>query len=268
MEHYIKVEKNVSLFVNDIGRGTPILCIHGWPVNHKMYEYQMNEIPKKGFRFIGVDLRGFGKSSHPWEGYTYDRMADDIRKVVDALKLKKFILAGFSMGGAVAIRYMARHKSHRVSKLMLFGAAAPSFVQRPGYSYGKTREEVNVLIKSVQTNRPKALEDFGKLFFYKKVDPSFSLWFQSLEWEASSYGTIFSLEALRDEDLRKDFTSITVPTAIFHGVLDKICPFEFAKEMNKAIKGSTLVPFEKSGHGLFFDELEKFNRELFLFLRA
>ncbi len=55
MGHYVKTEEHVILFVEDIGHGRPIIFLHGWP-----FEYQMNELPKRGFRFIGVDLRGYG----------------------------------------------------------------------------------------------------------------------------------------------------------------------------------------------------------------
>ncbi len=117
MGHYIKTEEHVTLFVEDIGHGRPIIFLHGWPLNHKMFEYQMNELPKRGFRFIGVDLRGYGQSDRPWEGYDYDTMADDVKAVIYTLQLENAILAGFSMGGAIAIRYMARHEGADVDKL-------------------------------------------------------------------------------------------------------------------------------------------------------
>jgi non-heme chloroperoxidase len=78
-----------------------------------------------GFRCIAMGLRGFGNSSMPWNGYSYNQLADDVRAVVDTLGLKSFILVGFSIGGAIAIRYMARHAGVGVTKLALLAAAAP-----------------------------------------------------------------------------------------------------------------------------------------------
>lgn len=43
--YYISVKDNVKLFVEDVGHGHPILMIHGWPLNSKMFEYQMNILP-------------------------------------------------------------------------------------------------------------------------------------------------------------------------------------------------------------------------------
>jgi pimeloyl-ACP methyl ester carboxylesterase len=74
------------------------------------------------------------------------------------------------------------------------------------------------------------------------------------------------LESLRDEDLRGDMASIRVPTAIFHGEKDDICSIELAKLQNQGIANSKLIVFEESGHGMLFDEPEKFSEELTGFL--
>jgi non-heme chloroperoxidase len=90
MEHWIRVEPAVRIYVNDIypqGKN-PILFLHGWPANHKMFEYQYNALVPKGYRCIGMDMRGFGKSDKPTFGYGYDSLADDVRAVIDALRLR------------------------------------------------------------------------------------------------------------------------------------------------------------------------------------
>jgi non-heme chloroperoxidase len=84
--------------------------------------------------------------------------------------------------------------------------------------------------------------------------------------EASGHATAMCLISLRDEDLRQDLSKIYVPTGIFHGVQDKICSFVLAKVMHAEIRGFELIPFKYSGHGLFYCELEKFNRELVRFV--
>jgi non-heme chloroperoxidase len=267
MGHYIEVEKNVKLYVEDIGEGKPVVFIHGWPLNQKMFEYQYNQFPKEGYRCIGIDLRGYGKSDTPWENYSYDRIADDIQAVIDALKLEEITLIGFSVGGAISIRYMARHSNYKVAKLVLIGAAAPSFTQQDHNPYGIKKEEVNETLAATCVDRPNMITAFEKNFLAKKVSVPFGAWLHGLSVEASGVGTIKLLESLRDEDLSEDLPKIQTPTVIFHGVLDKICPFEFTKIMHEHIQNSKLIRFEQSGHGLLFDEQEKFNTELIGFLR-
>ena len=91
--YYVKVEPNVKVYVEDLnpeGKKT-IVFLHGWPGNHNLFEYQFNQLPKLGYRCIGIDQRGFGKSDKPYGGYDYDRLSDDVRCVVNALKLNDFI---------------------------------------------------------------------------------------------------------------------------------------------------------------------------------
>ena len=65
-----------------------------------MYQYQLNVLPEHGFRCI-MDIRGNGQSDKPWTGYTYDRLADDIAIVLEALQVENATLVGFSVGGAL-----------------------------------------------------------------------------------------------------------------------------------------------------------------------
>ncbi|UOQ95518.1 alpha/beta hydrolase [Halobacillus shinanisalinarum] len=262
MAHYIEVDKNVELFVQDIGEGQPIVFIHGWPVNHEMFEYQMNELPQKGYRFIGIDLRGFGKSDKPAFGYDYDTLAHDIKIIVEYLQLENFYLAGFSMGGPIAIRYAAKHANDQFARLILVGAAAPSFTQRDNYSYGMKIKEVDGLIEAIKEDRPAALKDFGGNFFHSDTSQALNQWFLDLGLRASAHGTIASAESLRDEDLRGELEEVKVPTLLMHGKKDQICDYEFSLQLKEGIRNSTLISFEESGHGLIYDEKEKFNTEL------
>ncbi|GAK11902.1 alpha/beta fold hydrolase [Geomicrobium sp. JCM 19039] len=266
MSHFIEVGEKTNVFVEDIGRGKPVVFLHGWPVNHKMFEHQMSVLPEKGFRFIGIDLRGYGNSDKPSHGYDYDTMADDVRKVIDQLKLEDAVLAGFSMGGAIAVRYMARHEGKGISKLALLGAAAPVFTERDDFAHGIPKDNVNGLIDGAYADRANMLVDFGSLFFGKDPSEAYNRWFHGLAMEAGPHATILSARTLRDADLRDDLSSIHVPTAILHGRNDEVCPFELAEILEHGIEKSTLIPFEESGHSLFHDEREKFNDELVRFI--
>src|SRR5688500_7607039 len=133
---FIEVEKNVKLHVTDLGEGKPVVLIHGRPLSDAMYEYQYSALVEKGFRVIGITLRGFGQSDKPYGKYNYDVFADDIKVVLDKLNIQNAILGGFSMGGATVIRYVAKYNAAHVSKLALFGAAAPVWTKRSDFPYG------------------------------------------------------------------------------------------------------------------------------------
>jgi non-heme chloroperoxidase len=267
-EEYVEVEKNVKLHVTDLGEGATVVLIHGWPLSDAMYEYQYQYLVQKGYRVVGISLRGFGKSDKPYGKYDYDVYADDIKVILDKFNIKDATLGGFSMGGAISIHYVAKYNAAHVSKLVLFGAAAPVWTKRDDYPFGFSKEDVNGLINLSLSNRPQLLENFGKIFGATETALPSGLgnWLGAINLEASPYATTQSLIALRETDLRSELSKIKIPTAIFHGVKDKICEFALAEQMQKGIKNSYIVRFENSGHGLFIEELEKFNTELAKFL--
>ncbi|MBN7811843.1 alpha/beta hydrolase [Algoriphagus sp. H41] len=261
---YIEVEKNVKLHLVDLGEGQSIVLIHGWPLNNAMYEYQYQYLVERGFRVIGISLRGFGKSDKPYGRYDFDVFSDDIKAVLEKLKIENAVLGGFSMGGAVALHYTIKYDGAHLSKLALFAAAAPSWLQRPGYPYGLTPEGAASFVELTKTDRPQVLDGFDKAFAATEggISKGMSEWLRAINLEASPYATTQSIQSLANLDLRSGLTKVEIPVAIFHGVQDKLCDFAFAEQLHEGIQNSYLVKFEKSGHALFIEEMEKFNLEL------
>jgi len=266
--YYINARANVKIYVEDLNpEGEKIiLFIHGWPGDHNLFEYQFDQLPKMGFRCIGVDTRGFGNSDKPWTGYDYNTLSDDIRAVIDALELDNITLAGHSTGGAIAIRYMARHKGHGVSKLVLIDAAAPSVIKRPNFPYGSDIEAIEQIIQGTYTDRPKMLRDFGDTFFFQHITQAFSDWFFQLGLKASGWATAAIANTWINEVLFSDLETINVPTLIIHGIHDKVVPFQLGQIQNESIKNSKLIPFYYSGHGSFYDQKDEFNEALVTFV--
>lgn len=264
---YVEVEPNVRLHVTDVGVGKVIVLIPGWPLSDEMYEYQYNDMINAGFRVIGITLRGFGKSDKPYGSYNYDKHALDIKRVLDKLDITNATLCGFSMGGAIAVRYVSLYGSARVVKLVLAGAATPSWTQWEDFPYNITKSEVDDLIALNNLDRPKLLSNFAKIFSATETSLSEGIgnWLTNINLSASSYATSKCLEALRDTDLRHDLLKIDIATLILHGRKDKICSFDLAEQTQNLIPKAQLVPFEKSGHSLFLEETKKFNAELIKF---
>jgi pimeloyl-ACP methyl ester carboxylesterase len=264
---YIEVEANLYLHVTDAGEGRPIVLLPGWPLSDEMYEYQYNDLVKNHFRVIGITLRGFGKSNKPYGAYNYDVHALDVKNVLSKLDVKDAVLCGFSMGGAIAIRFAAVDKGAHVSRLVLCGAAAPIWTQRKDFPYNLTKSAVDELIDLNYHDRPKLLSNFAKIFSATEtsLNDGIGFWLNGMGLSDSSHAMAECLVALRDTDLRDDLAKINIPTLIMHGKKDKICSFDLAGQMKAAIANSQLVVFEKSGHSLFLEETEKFNAELIRF---
>jgi len=264
---YIEVEPHVRLHITDAGKGRPIVLLPGWPLSDEMYEYQYNDLINNNFRVIGITLRGFGKSDKPYSLYDYDVHSLDIKKILSKLDISDAVLVGFSMGGAIAIRFASADNGAHVSKLVLCGAAAPIWTQRDDFPYNLPKSAVDDLIKLNYKDRPKLLSDFAKIFSATEtsLNEGISSWLNGICLSASSYATAQCLIALRDTDLRTDMKKITIPTMIMHGKKDKICSFDLAEQMKAGIMNSHIVAFENSGHSLFLEETEKFNAALIKF---
>ena len=267
MKKIIKGKNNAAIVVEDVGDGQPIVFLHGWLFDHQMFEYQYNYFLPRGYRVIGIDFRGFGESDLVIVDYGYDTFADDVKRVLEELHIKEAILVGFSMGGAVAARYMARHEGFGIKKLILISATAPQFAKKPAYLTGIKKAELTSMIEQIQINRPKMIQEFIKKLFHEKIYVSYKDWLTGLALKASSYGMILSAIALRDEDVREDLEKITVSTLICHGKKDTICSYEVVEEMAQLISKTVVVPFRKSGHAIFYDETEKLNRTMLMFIQ-
>ncbi|MGZ4946206.1 MAG: alpha/beta fold hydrolase, partial [Halobacteriota archaeon] len=119
-----------KIYVHREGRDgdIPILLVHGIVLTHDMWRYQVSYLTENGYQLIAPDLRGFGDShaDNPEDpaNYTYEVWADDLRAVINHFQLQHIILAGYSMGGAVVLRYMLG--SHEpVDKLVLVSTTGP-----------------------------------------------------------------------------------------------------------------------------------------------
>lgn len=269
MGYYVYVN-NVNIYVEDLNPESkkPILFLHGWPGNHNLFEYQFNKLPELGYRCIGIDTRGFGKSDKPYHGYDYNTLADDVRGVVEALGLRDFTLVGHSTGGAIAVRYMGRHNGYGVNKLVLVSAAAPSLIKRPDFPYGIDEETVLQMIEETYNDRPQMLRNFGARFFFQHTSQAFSDWFFQLGLQAAGWATAAIAKTWINEVLFDDMEAINVPTLIIHGTHDKVVPFQIGEVQHWMIKNSSLEPFELSGHGSFYDQKEDFNSSLVKFIES
>ncbi len=259
-----------DIFIEDVRPANykkTVFFIHGWPLSHKIFEYQYEALAANGVRCVAMDLPGYGASSKLWYGETYDEMCELTAKVIRALSLNNATLLGYSMGGAIAAKYAAQYnEGNRITKLILLAAACPCFTQKQAQPYGMTEAQVDILISNVLTDKPRAFSDFSKMVFEPHVSQDMRSWFGHIANQCAVHNAVFGLQSLRDEDLRNILRKINMPTAIFHGVKDKICPVEFAHQSREGITAATFVPFENSGHGIFYEEKDKLNNEILKFI--
>jgi non-heme chloroperoxidase len=264
----------VKIHYNDYGNGKPIILIHGWPLSGDMWEYQINNLVNSGHRVITYDRRGFGKSSRPWNGYDYDTMTDDLKKLIDKLQLKDITLVGFSMGVGEVVRYFNRYGGQGVSKVVLISAITPYMLKTASNPNGVPSEMFDEMSKRMQEDRIAFLDEFGKTFFgvnllNKPLSTPLLEYYRMLCSFASPRATQECAKAFATTDFRNEMQAITVPTLIIHGDADKTVPIDATGRASaKAIADNTFVIYEDAPHGLFYTHRERLNMDLLQFVDA
>ncbi|MBD0724960.1 hypothetical protein B6A10_07200 [Flavobacterium sp. L1I52] len=129
---------NAKLYYEELGKGEPLIFIHGHSFDHSEWDPQFFEFAKK-YRVIRYDCKGYGYSDMPKEGLEFLHV-EDLLKVMDYLKIKKAHLVGLSMGGFIATDFLALHQDRLLSVTMASGGVFPV----PGPSEPWTKEQLLV----------------------------------------------------------------------------------------------------------------------------
>ena len=263
---------SVNLFYTDLGRGKPVVFIHGWPLNHIMWEYQLAELPKHNLRCIAYDRRGFGMSDYPWEKYDYDTFADDLKALLDQLHLTEVTLVGFSMGGGEIARYIGKYGNDKISKVVLISSVTPFMLKTDDNPEGVGKEVFDEMVENIDKDRPAFLDEFGKKFygvslFSGAVSEPTLAWNQSVCLMSSHKATIDCVRAFSETDFRGDLAMINVPTLIIHGDDDKIVPIEVSgNRTSMMLPNAKYIVYQDAPHGLFITEKDKLNMDLIDFI--
>lgn len=267
--------EEVKIFYQDIGSGKPVILIHGWPLSHRMWEYQLNELPKHNIRVIAYDRRGFGMSSQPWNGYDYDTFASDLRAIIEELELTDVTLVGFSMGGGEVARYLSKYNTDgRVTKAVLASSVTPFLLKTNDNPSGLPQEQFDKMQEQIEDDRAKFLGEFSKMFygvglFSHPVSSELLQNDMAVAMQAAGYATIKSMQAWSTTDFRADVKAINVPTLIIHGKEDKTVPPEASSEETaKLLPSASYVTYDDAPHGLFYTHKNKFNEDIIAFINS
>jgi pimeloyl-ACP methyl ester carboxylesterase len=273
---YVDVAKenstSIHLYYEDHGSGQPVVLIHGYPVSSASWEKQVPALLKAGYRVIAYDRRGFGKSSQPATGYNYDTFAEDLHKLVQHLKLRDFVLVGFSMGGGEVARYIGKYGSKGVSKAVIISGVPPYLLKTADNSEGVDGAVFAGIEKAVSADRYAFFTEFFKNFYNTDVYLGKRVSEQAVQASfnvASIASAIASLACVPTwhEDFRKDLEKIDVPTLVLHGDADRIVPFAAAGQRTaKLVKGAELVVIKDGPHNIAWTHADELNLALLNFL--
>jgi non-heme chloroperoxidase len=275
----VTTRDGVEIFYKDWGPkdAQPIVFHHGWPLSSDDWDNQMLFFLGHGYRVVGIDRRGHGRSTQVSDGHDMDHYAADAAAVVEHLDLRNAVHIGHSTGGGEATRYVARHgqPNGRVAKLIIIGAVPPIMVKTAANPGGLPMEVFDGLRKQLAANRSQFYIDLPTGPFYgfnrsgaKPSQPIIQNWWrQAMMGGAKAHYD--GIRAFSETDFTEDLRIIDVPTLVMHGDDDQIVPIADSALLSvKLLENGTLKVYEKFPHGMCITRADVVNPDLLAFIEG
>jgi len=228
----------VPLYFEEFGSGIPIVLVHGFPLDHTIWEPVVAPLTKHS-RIVLPDLRGFGRSPVPPGKTSIRMMAEDLVVLLDLLKIDKAIMVGHSMGGYICLSF-AQAYPHRLAGLGLVATQAAADTPEKRQARFNTADEVERHgVKVIADNMVPKLTANAEL----------QTVLRELILKTDPIGVIGALKAMAERpDSTGLLSSISVPSVVLAGSVDTLIPIERSKTMAQLLARAWLAELPGVGH--------------------
>ena len=163
----ITSKDGTEIYYKEWGEGPVVTFSHGWPLSSDAWDGQMHFLAQNGYRVVAHDRRGHGRSSQASSGNDMNGYADDLAAVIEALDLRNATLIGHSTGGGEVTRYIGRHGSKRVAKVVLVAAVPPIMLKTPANPEGLPMEVFDGLRAGLAQGSFSILQGLGNSVLWR-----------------------------------------------------------------------------------------------------
>lgn len=276
----MKLLNGETLGFRELGDGDKtILYIHGNMTSSKHWDVLLEKMPLEDYKVYAIDMRGFGASSYQQPIESIKDLADDIKYFVDDLKLQNLTIVGWSLGGAVAMRFTIDYQQYVEKLVLLQSSSIQGFPLEKRTLFGKGKgqyvktkkemeKECQPLVKAFEKNRKWFFKLLANKSMYNIKKPEKKKYEEYLEDMCTQRNIVDVNYALINFNISNkhnhvvegtgEIEKITVPTLIIHGDQDKVVPLEKAKETKEAIGDhAKLMVLENCGHSPLVSHLDE-----------
>lgn len=263
-QHTVVGGDGIELNVEETGNpdGQPILFIHGYTQSRLSWTKQIESDLADDFRLVAMDDRGHGESEKPEDAYDDSELwAEDVQGTIETLNLEQPALVGWSYGGLIISDYLGVYGDEHIAGINYVGAISKIGTDDATAVIGDDYIDLIPGFESEDvTTSTETLETFLGRCMYDDPSPQdlyFMLGFNAIVPPRVRKG-LHTRTVTHDDDLR----AIDVPVLITHGEEDTIVLPEAGREHAELIDSATTSFYEKTGHSPFWEQPERFNREL------
>ncbi len=248
------------------GKGKPIVFIHGWGVDHRIWRQQIKHFVQE-FQVIAFDLPGHGNTT--WQPVNLSIVVEDIDFLLKTLNVQKAIIVGSSLGGLVGLKYYSLFPG-KVEK-MIFVGSMPKFSQSKDYPFGLDVDKIRKLDTQLDSSYPSIINIFFRSLFTNEERASRRFkWlqrFRRTEGFADKKALSHYLSILENEDLRNNLKVVSAPVQFINGREDTICCCNTVEYLKTLLPQARYDFFEKCGHFPFLSKPYEFNALLESFIK-
>jgi pimeloyl-ACP methyl ester carboxylesterase len=238
-----------------------VVLLHGLGWDARLWRRQVERLAADGWRAIAPDLRGMGRTEKPLAPYTLDLYAADIVALLDALRVERAALVGFSLGGMVALAVAAARPDRIAAAVFACctthstpagEAATEAMLDRAGKAGARRFAE----------EQAEAIWSAGWAASHPRAVAGFVEWRAAMDQAALAC----AFRATYGADLRPWLGRITVPARVIVADSDRFVPVAAGAALAGALPAADLVVVEDAGHMVSIEQPERFDRALFDFL--
>lgn len=287
---YFTTDDGVRLYYSISGAGRPLVLVHGLTASSLFFQKQIPSFSEH-FQVIAVDLRGHGKSETRSDHLTLNRLAADLKQLLEIRHLPRVYMVGWSMGAHVIFEFIRNYTCAVIDKIIVI-EMAPKLTKTGDWPYGLPGvfsrkpgdfgHEDNLYLLSVMLNEWEAYSTIvaerilNKSLYNEKMEFNAAADFKGkddLPWlyEETKKNKACIIAALwiamATQDYRPVLKNITAPCLLAYGAESNYYPPENYSFMQEQIPRARIVEFKGCGHALHIQDPELFNQTAIKFLQ-